>query len=195
MNALPITKPSGFSLIELMIGITILAILLGLALPSFQTWLKNTQIRNAAESITNGLQRARAEAVALNTNVAFVLGADSSWTVDYVVSPPAPPPPAPPPARPIDSRSATEGSKNVTLTALAADLATPATTITYNNLGQVVVNAASLTRVNLGIDSNHDGVFDTGYQNLRVEINAGGGARTCDPSLAVGSSSRACLSV
>jgi len=176
LNALPVTRPSGFSLVELMIGIAVMAILLGVALPSFQTWIRNTQIRNAAESITNGLQRARAEAVAQNTNVTFALGAtDSSWTVTAADG------------TPIDSRAAAEGSTDVTCTALAADLATAATTITYNSLGQVVANAASLARVTLTAVG--------GSQNLRVEISAGGGARMCDPSLAVGSSSRACLSV
>ncbi len=179
LNALPVTRPSGFSLVEMMVSITIMAILLAIAMPSFQSWLKNIQIRNAAESITNGLQRARAEAVAQNIKVTFVLGTDTSWTVDYEVLP------GPNPS-PIDSRLATEGSTNVTLTALAADLATPATTITYNGLGQVVANAggsASLTQID---------VTAVGGNALRVELNAGGGARMCDPSLAAGSSFTAC---
>lgn len=155
-----------------MIGIAIMAILLGLAVPSFQGWLKNTQIRNAAESITNGLQRARAEAVARNTNMAFALGTDSSWTISVVT-----------PASVMESRLSTEGSSNVTRTVLPAG----ATTITFNNLGMVVANAdasASLTQVDLAAVG--------GSQNLRVLINAGGGARMCDPNLVPGSSPRAC---
>lgn len=176
LNTFPKSRPLGFSLVELMIGIVVMAILAGLAMPSFQTWLRNSQIRNAAESITNGLQRARAEAVALNTNVAFVLGADSSWTISVVT-----------PASVIESRSANEGSRNVTRTAFAADLITSATTVTFNNFGGVVVNAdasASLARVNLAATG--------GTQNLRVTIGAGGNARMCDPSLTPGSSPRAC---
>ncbi|MBU1689587.1 MAG: GspH/FimT family pseudopilin [Gammaproteobacteria bacterium] len=175
MNACPKSRHSGFSLIELLIGIAILAILAGIALPSFQTWFKNTQIRNAAESIVNGLQRARAEAVARNTNVAFVLGAGSSWTVSVVA-----------PASVIESRSSSEGSKDVAVTALAADFATTATTLTFNNFGGAVASVTSLTRVNLSALG--------GTQNLRVEIGAGGSnVRMCDPSLTVGSSPRACL--
>lgn len=152
-----------------MIGIAILAILLGLAVPSFQAWLQNTQIRNAAESITNGLQRARAEAVARNTNIAFALGADSSWTISVVT-----------PASVIESRSSTEGSKNVTRTVLPAG----ATTITFNNLGGVAPAANSLAQVDLASVG--------GSQNLRVTIGVGGNARMCDPNLASGSSPRAC---
>lgn len=193
MNALPITKPSGFSLIELMIGISILAILLGLALPSFQTWLKNIQIRNAAESITNGLQRARTEAVAKNTNTIFTLNADTSWSVDYAVLP------GPTPS-PIDSRQATEGSNNLTLTAWVEDLTiattvpptltitTPPATVTFNNFGGLVTTgpsaATSLAQVKLDASG--------GTQSLRVNI-VGGGAKMCDCSLAVDSGPRACL--
>ena len=66
-------------MIEMMIGVALLGILFGLAAPNFKAWLMNSRIRNAAESIQNGLQRARAEAVAQNTNVEFVLvGTNSS---------------------------------------------------------------------------------------------------------------------
>lgn len=176
LNACPKSKHLGFSLVELMIGVAILAILAGLAMPSFQTWIRNSQIRNAAESITNGLQRARAEAVALNTNVAFTLGADSSWTINVIT-----------PASLIEQRLSTEGSKNVTRT----ELPVGATTITFNNFGVVVPNALvagvvppTLTQVDLAAVG--------GTQNLRVTIGVGGNARMCDPNLAAGSSPRAC---
>jgi type IV fimbrial biogenesis protein FimT len=174
LNAFPKRKSFGFSLVELMVGIVIVGILVTLAMPGFQDALRNAEIRNAAESITNGLQRARAEAVARNTNVEFVLGTGSSWVV-RVVSDPDPP---------VESRSSNEGSKNVTVNALAADLTTAATTVTFNNLGGVVPNVGSLTQVNLAAVG--------GSQNLRVTIGAGGNARMCDPNLASGSSPRAC---
>ena len=177
LNAFPNRKSFGFSLLELMVGIVIMAILVSLAMPSFQTWFRNAQIRNAAESISNGLQRARAVAVAQNTNVEFVLGTGSSWVVS-VVSAPVPP---------IDSRSSSEGSRDVTVTALAADAATAATAITFNNLGGIVANAdasATLARVDFAALG--------GNQSLRVTIGVGGNAKMCNPSLAPGSSPRAC---
>ncbi len=182
MSAFPKTKSLGFSLIELMITVVIVAILTAVALPNFQTWLLNSQIRNAAESISNGMQRARAEAVARNANVAFVLGTGagsaSSWTVDYVV------PPVPPPAGPIDSRLSNEGSKDVTRTVLPAN----ATTVTFNNFGGVVANAdatASLAEVDLAA---------VGGSPLRVTIGVGGNAKMCDPNMPVSipPSPRAC---
>ena len=37
----------GFSLIELMIGIAVLAVLVTLSMPMFREWMASTQIRNA----------------------------------------------------------------------------------------------------------------------------------------------------
>jgi prepilin-type N-terminal cleavage/methylation domain-containing protein len=64
----------GMTLIEMAIGLVIVGLLLVMALPGFGTWLQNSQIRNAAESLQNGLQLTRAEAVRRNTRVQFVLG-------------------------------------------------------------------------------------------------------------------------
>lgn len=173
MNTLPTSRHTGFSLVELLVGVAILGILAAVAMPSFQDWIKNTQIRNAAESIQNGLQRARSEAVLRNSDVAFVLGTNSSWTVSVVA-----------PAAVIDSRASTEGSSNVTVTVTPVG----ATTVTFNNFGIVrAANAdASLpfTQVNLAATG--------GSQNLRVTIGIGGNVRLCDPNLATGSSPRAC---
>lgn len=59
----------GFSLIELMVVIAILGLLLAIGIPSFATWLRNVQIRNAAESLQSGLQFARTEALRRNERV------------------------------------------------------------------------------------------------------------------------------
>jgi len=164
-------KSAGFSLIELMIAVAVFAALLAMGLPSFRQLLKNYQVRVAAESVANGVQRARAEAVSRNASVRFLLGTGTSWTVDYVTNPGP---------TPIDSRSSTEGSANVVLAAVAADLATSATTITFNNLGQVIANAdASPALSQITFNATAAGAS----QILRVKIGAGGNTRVCDPSL------------
>ena len=68
-----LNRQAGMTLIELMIGIVLLAILLALGAPTFFRWTQNSQIRNAAEAIQNGLTLARAEAVRRNTTVRFQL--------------------------------------------------------------------------------------------------------------------------
>lgn len=165
LSKLSRSKESGFSLIELMTAVMVLAVLMTIAMPSFRTWLQNTQIRNAAQSITSGIQRARAEAVARNTNVAFVLEDDSSWTINVVN-----------PALEIESRPASDGSQDVTRTVLPSG----ATTVTFSNLGIVVPATDMLTQVDLTATG--------GTRNLRVTIGAGGNTRMCDPSLTSGSS-------
>lgn len=175
MAASPRGRSAGFTLIELMIAVTLLAILLSVGLPSFQQMMRNYEVRVAAESVANGLQRARAEAVAKNARVQFVLGAGTSWYVDFVATPN--------PAARLDSKASTDGSTNATLTVLPVG----ATTITYNQLGQMVTpnpdGSAPLTQVSLAATG--------GNQNLRVIIGAGGNARVCDPSLP-SSNVRAC---
>lgn len=61
------------TLIELMIGVAILAFLMMSGAPAFSDWIRNTQIRTTAESILNGLQLARTEAARYNTTARFQL--------------------------------------------------------------------------------------------------------------------------
>jgi type IV fimbrial biogenesis protein FimT len=169
---LPRSKSAGFSLTELMLAIAVLAVLMTLGLPSFTKMLRNYEIRVVAESVANGLQRARAEGVSRNARVQFVLvPATPSWSVDYVTKPVPTDPP-------LDAWTNTEGGQHASVAGVAADLATAATTITFNQLGQVIANAdasVTLRQVNLNATG--------GDQALRVTIGAGGNARVCDPSL------------
>jgi type IV fimbrial biogenesis protein FimT len=171
-------RHAGFTLIELMIGIVILGILAAAAIPSFQAWINNTQVRNAAEAVTDGIQRARSEAVSRNTNVAFTLGTDTSWRVSVVT-----------PASGIASRPSIEGSKNVTRTVLPANAVTGAGTasITFNNLGGIQpLNADGTAPI-----SQIDFALTGANIPLRVTIGIGGNARLCDPAAPAGST-RAC---
>lgn len=81
------SSPSGFTLIELMIGLAIAAILLVLAMPGYSTWIADSQIRNAAESIASGLRYAQAEAIRQNSTVQFSINPTSGtggWTADLI---------------------------------------------------------------------------------------------------------------
>jgi prepilin-type N-terminal cleavage/methylation domain-containing protein len=84
----------GFTMIELLIGIVVLAILLGMGAPSFMTWMQNAQIRNAADAVLNGMQLARTEAIRRNKPVQFALSSNSGWNVN-IVKPNASDPPNP----------------------------------------------------------------------------------------------------
>lgn len=165
---------SGFTLVELMIGVVVLSILLGIAVPNFQVWIQNTQIRNAAESVQSGLQMARAQAVARNANVEFTLGAGLNWSVNWINA-------GVKTSLPNMTKAANEGGANVS----AAVLPTGASTITFNSLGGVnPVNDPAgsgpgtppLTSITLSSSMANS-------KPLMVTVGTGGNTRMCDPTL------------
>ena len=77
----------GFTLIELMVGLAILALLFLLGMPTFITFLRNSEIRSTSESIINGLRTASAEATRVNSRVAFTFGPGASWKINAINDP------------------------------------------------------------------------------------------------------------
>jgi type IV fimbrial biogenesis protein FimT len=63
------TKQSGFSLLELMVALAIVAILAAIAFPSFTTMISDNRMLTSAQDITNSLQFARSEAIKRGTAV------------------------------------------------------------------------------------------------------------------------------
>lgn len=193
-------KPSGFSLVELMIGIAIVSLLMLIGAPSFSLWVQNTQVRTAAESIQNGLQIARTEAVRRNTNVRFNLtnaGGTVAWSVDCVnVTADCP--------AGIQSRSGGEGGANARVgisiaalpspipanhfnTAIAAGTSLPAG-VTFDGIGRVPT-------ANIGTDITRIDVTNTVRADARrmvVVIGTGGQTRMCDPSIALATNPQGC---
>ncbi|TMH95273.1 MAG: prepilin-type N-terminal cleavage/methylation domain-containing protein, partial [Betaproteobacteria bacterium] len=120
------TAKRGFTLIEILISITVLGIILMLGLPSFASWLQNQQLRAASEGLLNGLQTARAEAIRRNLLVQIVVAPPGTgWSVSEAVS-----------AAAIQTRVKEEGSPNAVLTVTP----NPATTLTFTSLGSVAAN-------------------------------------------------------
>ncbi|MBC8551153.1 MAG: GspH/FimT family pseudopilin [Candidatus Brocadiales bacterium] len=59
----------GFSLVEIMIVISIFSILAAIAIPNFISWLPNFRLKSAARDLYSTMQKVRLEAVKRNTNV------------------------------------------------------------------------------------------------------------------------------
>ena len=66
----------GFTLIELMLGLTILAILLALAVPSFRQFTRSNAATSANNDLVTSLQLARSEALKRNRPVTVCASAD-----------------------------------------------------------------------------------------------------------------------
>jgi len=63
----------GFTLVELVVSLSIIAILAAFGLPAMGTYLQNSKLANAAASYYSGIQLARAEAIRRNVETQFVL--------------------------------------------------------------------------------------------------------------------------
>ena len=71
---------AGFTLVEFMIALSILAILVALAAPSFQEVMRQSRLTSQTNDLLGGLQSARAEAIRRNRTVRFCSTAND-WAV------------------------------------------------------------------------------------------------------------------
>jgi type IV fimbrial biogenesis protein FimT len=173
-------RAPGFTLIELMIALSIFAILVFLALPMYAQFMGNTQIRNRAENSLTGVRLAQSTAIKANNLAKFVIDTNG-WAVyawndeiaDFAVVP-------------VQSYQFAEGASQTTHTLTPA----AATKVTFDGLGRVVPDASSLTRIEVTNPSV------TNPRKLQVRISGIGGntgIKLCDPDPGVDASDpRAC---
>lgn len=198
-----IMRQRGFTLVELMVTISVLALILFAVMPSIGTWLDNTRIRNAADSLQNGLQLARSEAVQRNQNVSFwlvslndpaVLSDDctlSSSSGSWVVSVNSPighcadAPSTTSSPMLVTGRPVGDGGR-VAVSALQSDGATAGTTVTFNGFGRIVntdaIGQIDVTGANTGVN----------YRYLRIAVTPAGLVRMCDPRVTDANDPRKC---
>ncbi len=75
----------GFSMLELMVTVSILAILIGIGMPQMAQWIQRMTVSSASELVQNGLRQAIGEAIRRNTEVDFIL-TDGTPNVSGVAS-------------------------------------------------------------------------------------------------------------
>jgi type IV fimbrial biogenesis protein FimT len=184
----------GLTLVELLVTVTILGLLMLAAVPGIGSWLHNTQIRTAAESIQAGLQKARSEAVRRNTPVLFslvsnsnvgALGSDckllntsASWVVSLsdptgLCNQAASETVAP---RILDKYARGDGAPGVSINVLDSECAdnSSATQVSFDGYGRIV-SAKPIRCIEI--------VHSSGDHKLHIVIGTGGSLRMCDPAI------------
>lgn len=176
----------GFTLIELMVTITLLGLLLGLAGPSFTLWTRNAQVRAVSDTLQNGARLAQTEAVRRNRQVVFFLSNDSGctastapaangafWAVRSV---------------PLTAGDAAETVQCGNLSDRAEGVAiTGPTAICFNSAGRQTANASpgagsAACTLDASGRSTYDIAVPGGDRPLRVLVTLGGQVRQCDPA-------------
>lgn len=197
----------GFSLIELMVTLAVLGALLRAVTPLVRDWMFDTEIRNAAESISTGLTKARAEAVRRNEPVLFSLVSNdspglldnncalSSTSASWVVS-------LDNPAghcadalgtttgkRLVARHARGDGASGVTVEVRDATCqnATSQAQVLFNGFGRAAPEPAPIRCIVV----RHPGSSTT--RTLHVVLNSGGTVRTCDPAATDPRDTRRCL--
>ncbi len=165
----------GFTLIELMIALAIFIFLIMLAGPMYAQFMANSQIRNAAEAILNGVQKTQATAVHGNTLARLLLDPTTGtggWkvlqTIDGTESP-----------TPVQVYVLQDGAPKTNVNTLPGD----ARQITFDGFGRIVPNvdaSGTLTCIKV--------THLSGTRNLNVAISSSGiaankGIKLCDPSV------------
>lgn len=190
----------GFSLVEMMVALVIIAVFVTMGVPAFAQFLQNTQIRNAAETTLAGINLARAEAIRRNAAVRFNLVTNltsgcstSSSALSWVVSLADPSgacdvaPSDTVAPQIIQKRSALEGSSN----ALVAT--SGGASLVFNGLGRV--SGAGITQLrfsNISGTCEHLDAVNGTMRCLQVMVSTGGQTKLCDPKVSDTTDPRHC---
>jgi type IV fimbrial biogenesis protein FimT len=165
-----------------MVALAIVALLLLLGMPSFTTFVRNSEIRSTSESLINGLRAATAEAANRNRKVTFELasatGADwKFWVLDEDDITP----------KTIQTYAKKEAGPNTKITIKPAGKLT----VVFNGLGRVDIDPADPDNHIRQIDI--DSIVAGEARPLRIIVDdpnppvAGKprGLRMCDPDPAL----------
>lgn len=191
-------------MIEIAITMALAAVLLFAVAPEVTSMVANSRIRSTAESLQQGLQAARNEALRRNRDVTFWLTTtNTAGTLDntcalsstargWVVSLNDPAgscaAASSNSAAPFLLEKAVGGasSSNVTVSALQTDNATAATQIVFDGFGRVS-NATFIARVDLNNASSGNN-----FRPLRIQVTRGGSVRLCEPRVSDTTDPRRC---
>lgn len=152
VKGLLMKKYEGVTLIELMVGLAIVAIIAALAAPSFDRSIRDSQIRAGADTLISAMALARVEAVRRGKYVTICPSADGStcsgtdWTNGWLVFQDGAASVAATPVIDADLRIKTFSAlaDSVSITSTPATLAY----VRFNSMGSIANGVAKTFRVN-----------------------------------------------
>ncbi len=182
-------RSQGFSLVELIITVALLALLLGMAVPSFSVWIRNAKVRTVAESLQLGARVAQSEAVSRYRQVVYfrtnLSNCGPATTADaegrfWVVR--ALPQIAGGNPETLQCGTVSDVSSGVTVTG--------PTVLCFNSAGRLVANAApNVGGATCTLDASGTSSFDISSNTstaddrpMRVLVTLSGSVRMCDPA-------------
>lgn len=186
----------GFTLIELMVTLSVAALLLLAVMPSFSYWIANAKVRSVAEEIQNGLRQAQAEAVRRNRQTVFALtnatpalaaspaANGKNWYVQTVVLT----------GSAETSAEFVQGSNYGKQAGVAV---TGPAAVCFGSLGGLVTLASTATGLSTSCSAATTSYTlvsanavsgNNAYRTLKVLLTPGGQVRMCDPTRTLSSS-------
>lgn len=159
-------RERGFTMVELLIAMVIAAMLMLLALPTYTEFMRNTRIRNTADSIAGGIRLTQTEAIRRNQDVEFIV-AGTGWQIRDPLGPQV-----------LHDELFSDSAGQLTVNANPPG----AVKLTYSGLGQLrqPTNPDDGTTTMTSVDVTHTTVPTA--RALRVITEAfGTNARVCDP--------------
>jgi type IV fimbrial biogenesis protein FimT len=199
--------PGGMSLIELMIGLALFALLLLAVAPSLSQWMRDTRVQAGAQALMDDLQFARAEAVRRNGLVRLQLVSSrdmgcalTSSGPDWVVNLTASTSPAGAcGSAPGDTVSPYLLRVSPLLSSSATNtLAATRQVVAFNGLGRQAATTnptSSVATLTINVRDAITSCRPSGATRcLRVVVSPAGDIRTCDPAHATGNTAADAMS-
>lgn len=186
----------GLTLIELIVTMTLLALLVTLSIPSFTAWIRNSQIRTVAEVLQTGVRNAQSESVRRNRQVVLFFTNDEPSLNVTATNPATDAVPALNGKRwALQTVPGAWGAAEYITGGKLADIASAvtiandqnATALCFNSSGRLVTTAAGSTGT--GITAACAAAITTftvalagADRPLKVIAQLGGQLRMCDPN-------------
>lgn len=166
-------RRTGFSIVELMVILTIAGILLAIGIPSFHTLIQNQRLTTATNALFMAVNLARSEAIHRGTRVDMVPAGDGSqWSRGWVIF--------------IDENHNLRPDANETVISTNGALhsairITPS--FTDSKVQYIAYNGTGRTRSNANSQTSQSGnwLLESGTQSRKLVINFLGRPRVCNP--------------